>query len=213
MLGLAAAVMLQAAGAAGEGPKPSVVSNPDWLRRPSGEDLARVYPQSAANRGVGGRATIQCLVNKDGSLSPCEILSEDPPGEGFGQAALDLGPAFKLRPMTKDGQPVDGGTVRIPLRFLVPGGSMDSFSAFAGCYGETSARAQREPKNAELLSAYGFYAAQFALIAASQNTPPSLFERTLATAREAATKPGDDYSPSLSACMKVFRERRSPAAR
>jgi periplasmic protein TonB len=27
-----------------------------------------------------------------------------------------------MRPMSKDGQPVDGGTVRIPLRFVLPKG-------------------------------------------------------------------------------------------
>ena len=35
-----------------------------------------------------GSAKLQCLVMADGSLQSCKVLSEDPPGEGFGQAAL-----------------------------------------------------------------------------------------------------------------------------
>ena len=41
---------------------------------------------------------------------------------GFGDAAMKMSKLFKMRPQTKDGQPVDGGTVRIPIRFTLPKG-------------------------------------------------------------------------------------------
>ena len=41
---------------------------------------------------------------------------------GFGDAAMKLSKLFKMRPQTKDGQPVDGGTVRIPIAFRLPKG-------------------------------------------------------------------------------------------
>jgi protein TonB len=41
-------------------------------------------------------------------------------GAGFGDAALGLSSLFHMRPMTKDGRPVSGGTVRIPIMFRLP---------------------------------------------------------------------------------------------
>lgn len=35
-----------------------------------------------------GSAKLQCMVMADGTLQSCKVVSEDPPGEGFGQAAL-----------------------------------------------------------------------------------------------------------------------------
>ena len=69
---------------------------------------------------VSGSATINCVVNARGTLDNCSIASETPADMGFGDAAMKLSKLFKMRPQTKDGQPVDGGTVRIPLRFVLP---------------------------------------------------------------------------------------------
>jgi protein TonB len=105
-----------------EPPRPSVITQPDWLRKPSGEDINRYYPDRASRMGVDGRATISCTVNARGLLQNCSIVSEDPNDQGFGDAAIKMSKLFKMRPMSKDGAPVDGGTVRIPLRFQLPKG-------------------------------------------------------------------------------------------
>lgn len=102
-------------------PAPSlVVTNPDWARRPTGDEVGRYYPEAAWREGVEGAATLSCRVEVTGSLKACAVVSETPAGAGFGDAALRLAPHFKMRPMTVNGQPVDGGSVRIPLAFRLP---------------------------------------------------------------------------------------------
>lgn len=99
-----------------------MITNPDWQRRPSGEDLARYYPDRAMRMEVEGSATISCRVTARGTLEGCSVTAESPADMGFGDAAMRMSRLFKMRPQTKDGQPVDGGTVRIPIRFTLPSG-------------------------------------------------------------------------------------------
>jgi protein TonB len=103
-----------------EPPRPSVITSPDWLRKPSGEDIARYYPERAQRMNVGGRATLSCTVNARGTLENCSVISEEPGDQDFGSAAMRMSKLFKMRPMTRDGAPVAGGTVRIPIRFELP---------------------------------------------------------------------------------------------
>lgn len=98
----------------------SVITRPDWLEKPTGEDLSRFFPQRAADEYVGGKATIVCTVNADGRLIDCVVDRETPEGYGFGDAALSLSAMFRMKPKTIDGAPVDGGKVTIPLVFNVP---------------------------------------------------------------------------------------------
>ena len=79
----------------------------------------------AKSRGVSGRAVISCLVTARGSLDDCAVASEDPPGRGFGGAALLMAPTFMMRPLTKDGVPVGGARITIPIRFHNGGGAPD----------------------------------------------------------------------------------------
>jgi TonB family protein len=97
-----------------------VITQPDWLRKPSGRDLAEHYPDLASRLGIPGYALLVCSVGATGLLVDCRAESERPSDLGFGRAALAISGAFRMRPMTVNGKPIDGGTVRIPLEFRLP---------------------------------------------------------------------------------------------
>jgi hypothetical protein len=63
-----------------------------------------------------GSAKLQCMVMADGSLQSCSVISEDPPGKGFGQAALISAQTAKVR--ADPSRPAAGVLVKgIPFNF------------------------------------------------------------------------------------------------
>jgi len=101
-------------------PIEGVVTNPDWVSKPSGEDVSRFYPPLPQMLGLSGRATVSCRVSELGILEGCTVSAETPAGMGFGRATLLLAPYFHMRPMSLDGVPVGGAQVNIPVRFAFP---------------------------------------------------------------------------------------------
>ena len=95
-------------------------SNPDWLQKPTGNDIANVFPKKAIKDGVGGKATIDCQITLEGFLQNCKVLSESPQGYDFGLAGLQLAPQFLMKPKIRGGKPVAGGSVRIPINWGAP---------------------------------------------------------------------------------------------
>lgn len=91
-------------------------SNPDWVRKPSGEDLAGVFPVAAVKAGKDGRAVIRCRVTVDGFLDRCQVLSETPEGLGFGGSALALAPQFLMSPKIRGGQRIES-EVTVPINW------------------------------------------------------------------------------------------------
>jgi TonB family protein len=93
----------------------AVISNPDWVRTPKGEELFRLYPEAAAAQHVTGRTKAICHVLADGALDACVVTEECPRGYGFGRATLSAAQDFQIRPKTVNGVPVAGGTVEVPM--------------------------------------------------------------------------------------------------
>jgi TonB family protein len=120
-LGLLILILSPAASAGASPPQPpTVITNPDWVQIPNGEDMADAYPPVAQLIGLSGRAVMRCEVSAQGATVNCSIESETPVGMGFGDAALTLSKQFRMKPMTRNGVAVDDGRIRIPIRFVAP---------------------------------------------------------------------------------------------
>ena len=211
MLGLILAVAMAQATAEISPPKPSLVTYPDWLRKPDGTALMRYYPEAAQRKNLPGRAVFECQVVADGSLTGCKVIEESPPGEGFGDAALKLAALFRMRPMTRNGVPVDGGTIRVPIRFQL-GNQLDTMSAELSCYGQAAALAEREPGSVEAWTAVTFYSAQVAVQTAMAKSTPTTLEQSLSASHMAAARamqpsPND---PGLRNCLNFAAKHMKP---
>lgn len=108
---------LSALQAGDAGGPPFVVTRPDWAARPSPRDVDLFYPERAQQSGQTGNARIRCRVNTNGSVRECVVVTETPPGYGFGEAAVRMSPLFRMKPQTVDGRPVGGAVVYIEVRF------------------------------------------------------------------------------------------------
>ena len=98
--------------------KSVMITNPDWIRRPRANEM--VWPAAAYRARVQGSAEINCVVSLKGRLEHCVVLSEDPKGWGFGEAAIASAASFRMKPMLRDGQPVGGAHVNIPIHYGRP---------------------------------------------------------------------------------------------
>ena len=92
---------------------------PHWERKPSGDDLMEAYPPAAASKDIEGRAIMVCTVDVYGDMDDCDVVSETPPGWGFGAAALRISLRLHMSPQLRNGVP-EPSRVRIPIRFALP---------------------------------------------------------------------------------------------
>jgi len=105
---------------------PPVIRQPDWINKPTGADIARLYPPEAVKQHFEGRSTLACGVDKDGRLTGCVaqgIMTFGAPDairEDFRKATLELAGLFRMRPQTVDGMPTANGRVIIPIRWMLP---------------------------------------------------------------------------------------------
>lgn len=100
--------------------KGEFAASPDWLKKPSGEDIARVYPDKAMRKGIEGAGLARCAVTADGYFEACQLLAERPDHMGFGAAALRLMPRFQMKPIDGEGRETAGLKCQIAIRFVLP---------------------------------------------------------------------------------------------
>ncbi|THD55407.1 M56 family metallopeptidase [Phenylobacterium sp.] len=105
------------------------VTTPIWTRKPTIEDIARLYPADAAKQGLSAQVVVTCRIGVDGRLAECGIGRDDVKVAGrepsladqdFGTATLQLAKIFRMQPVSRDGQKTAGGVVRIPVRWMPP---------------------------------------------------------------------------------------------
>jgi len=85
---------------------------------------ASAWPVAAYRNGVGGHADLSCDIDRHGLAERCRVISETPPGQGFGAAALALRPTFKLNPAMGPDGPIDA-VMTIAVDFKPPRANAD----------------------------------------------------------------------------------------
>lgn len=87
-----------------------------WDIRPR---LEASYPQRALERQQAGTAQMDCIVQEGGRLA-CAVVSEDPPGWGFGEGARIALANARVQETAADGSSVVGARIRPIFRFMPP---------------------------------------------------------------------------------------------
>jgi TonB family protein len=88
-----------------------------WRAAPSYAEVLAAYPQKARDKKMGGSATLDCRIGKDGHLSACRTLKEVPEGYGFGSAARSLSHSFVGPTANGKGEPIVGDHAALQVTF------------------------------------------------------------------------------------------------
>ena len=120
-IGVAFVTVIAAAGAGAvwAASPPRVIGKPDWVQKPTGDQIAPLYPKAAMDAGKEGMVVLDCRVRHDGGLRACRVRKQDPAGYGFGEAALKLSPMFRMKTKDQAGRSTAGAGVVIPIKFAL----------------------------------------------------------------------------------------------
>ena len=81
-------------------------SDPEAVKPSPMSAIAARKPVMAQNARKSGQARIYFLVDENGTVAQARVMSETPPGLGFGEAAAAAIRSTRFRPATKHGVPV-----------------------------------------------------------------------------------------------------------
>jgi protein TonB len=65
-----------------------------------------IYPPMALRSGIEGRVILDLFIDRTGLVKNVAVMLEDPPGRGFGEAAVRAFAGFRCAPAMADGAPV-----------------------------------------------------------------------------------------------------------
>ena len=83
------------------------------------------YPKGALAAGVEGEATLRCARNAHLALTNCVLVSESPPGQGFGDAALAMAARSPDNPKLNVTEPALTAAAPVTVRFRLHPPSID----------------------------------------------------------------------------------------
>jgi hypothetical protein len=117
-----------------QGPRPPADVKID-MGGSNDDDIAQpvvIWPAGAYQTRKDGRVVLRCDIDVHGLAQRCAVIFEAPAGHGFGHAAQEMRPTFKLPPtLGPDGQPV-AAVKNISLFFKAPQGTFSMQDFFAG---------------------------------------------------------------------------------
>ena len=77
-----------------------------------------LYPELARRAGVDAQVVLRAIVRRTGEVGAIEVLSEVPPGFGFGESAIEAVRQWRYEPARLGGRPVDV-SMSVVVRFTV----------------------------------------------------------------------------------------------
>jgi protein TonB len=66
-----------------------------------------------------GLVRLRCTLQANGSLTECEIVAEEPMGQGLGERALQMAPTLRVRLRNANGSSATGERVTVPVHFVI----------------------------------------------------------------------------------------------
>lgn len=93
------------------------VSGVPWLNAPSVGEVAAAYPPRGRAKTLEGHVALDCTFRADGHLTSCDVISEDPKGMGFGDAARSLTGKFVGPTTLPGGRNIARAHVQLPISF------------------------------------------------------------------------------------------------
>ncbi|HXQ17758.1 MAG TPA: TonB family protein [Caulobacteraceae bacterium] len=85
---------------------------------------ASVWPEAAFQEHISGYVVLRCDIDRHGLAEWCQVATETPANKGFGAAALELRPTFKVKPAMGPDGPIDA-VMNIAINFKVPDNRID----------------------------------------------------------------------------------------
>jgi periplasmic protein TonB len=90
---------------------------PPWAESgPTVSDVQGLYPTAAYLDDIAGNVTLSCKVLETQKLE-CSVEAEEPPGHGFGEAAVILSRKYVVRPPAQDSRLAVGSQIRFSIGF------------------------------------------------------------------------------------------------
>jgi len=94
------------------------IGEPLWVKSVDPAKTVSLFPPAAASAGLKtGVGIAQCDVAADGALLNCATGVGRPDGLGFSEAAVVVASVMRMNLWTREGGPIDGAKISLPIRF------------------------------------------------------------------------------------------------
>lgn len=95
----------------------TTLTHVNWIAAPTYDEVVAAYPEKARLKGLGGRATLDCEFRPGGGLGDCNMIQEQPKGQGFATAAKVLAERFVGPETLSNGASTKGVSTQIAFVF------------------------------------------------------------------------------------------------